>query len=57
MQLVPISCAQGFALVLCAAGCHHVHGVTCSYQPFILRDPGASLELGQGEGGTAGKGG
>lgn len=31
MQLVPISCVQDFALVLRAAGCHHVHGVTCSY--------------------------
>lgn len=35
VQLVPISCAQGFVLVLGAAGCHHVHSVTCSYQPFV----------------------
>lgn len=35
VQLVPISCAQGFALVLGAAGCHRIHGVTCSYQPFV----------------------
>lgn len=54
MQLVPISCAQSPDLVLGVAGCHHAHSVTCPYQSFILRAPGASPELGQGKGGTAG---
>ena len=57
MQLVCISCAQSSALVCGAAGCHHVHGVTCPCQPFILWAPGASLELGRDKGGTAGWGG
>lgn len=54
VQLVPISRGQSPVLVLGAAGCHHAHGITCPYQPFILWAPGASPELGQEKGGAAG---
>lgn len=49
VQLVPISCAWGFALVLHASGCHHVHGITCSSRPFVLWAPRASPKLGRGK--------
>ena len=55
VQLVSTSRAWGFALMLCAAGCHHVHGVTSSYWPLLLRAPGVFSESGQGEGSTAGQ--
>lgn len=39
VQLVPISCARGSALVLGVAGCHHVHGVTGPWSTRLLEHP------------------